>query len=90
METLCSLWALGMHELHAIAVFPQQCCDGFCMINIPGNHKSRCIRMALPHVRQLALRSQQHLLTDAAAIGQADGAAKVAGSPAFPMFGRQG
>ena len=90
MEPLCRLWALGMHELHAIAVFLQQRGDGFRVINIPGDDKSCRVRMALPSVRQLALRSQQHLLTDAAAVGQADGAAKVAGSPAFPMFGGEG
>ena len=79
-----------MDQLHPVAVVHQHPADGFGVADVAGDHKTSSLRLSFTQLVQLLLGAQQHLLTNAAAVGEADGASQVARAPAFPLLSREG
>ena len=72
-----------------MAVFPKNSCDCTGVVDVTGDHQPSRRRMAFTESGQALLSLQQHLLSDAAAVRQADGPSEVACSPALSLFLRQ-
>ena len=79
-----------MDQLHPVAVVHQHPADGFGVADVAGDHKTSSLRLSLTQLVQLLLGAQQHLLANAAAVGQANGATQVSRAPAFPLLRREG
>ena len=56
------------------------------MVNVAGDHQSCGIGLLLSNPGESSLGLKNHLLTDAAAIRQSDGTAKIAGTPALALL----
>ena len=79
-----------MDQLHPVSVVHQHLADDFGVADVAGDYKTSSLWLLFTQVVQLLLGAQQHLLTNAAAVGQADGATQVARAPAFPLLSREG
>ena len=56
------------------------------MFDVAGDHQSSGIGLLLSNPGESSLGLKNHLLTDAAAVGQSDGATQIAGTPALALL----
>ena len=73
-----------------MTVLPQNGCDCTGVVDVTSDHQAGCSRVDLTDKSQSLLCLQQHLLSNATAVRQADGPPEIAGSPALSLFLRKG